>query len=73
MYKVVYYRYGKRKIEEYPTLEEAHRQFNFIGYFGNGFSEYILDENNIIVRDGKIGVTHRKSESKVGLKYEYAG
>lgn len=69
LYKVVYWRYGKREIEECETLSEANRQFNYIGEYEIGFAECILDENNIILRDGKEYVIGIKKEKRKGTKY----
>lgn len=50
MYKVVYWRHGKKIEEEHNTIQEAHRNFNFISDYEIGFPECILDEQNKIVR-----------------------
>jgi hypothetical protein len=38
MFKVVFWRYGKRMIEEYKTRAEANKEFNFISEYEIGFS-----------------------------------
>lgn len=69
MYKLIFWRYGKREVEEIKTLAEANRQFNYIGEFDIGFSDCIVDENNIIVRDGKKGVFGIKKENRKGTEF----
>jgi len=52
MYKVIHWRYGIRYINKCSDLPDARYIFNSIDNSGEGFSECILDKNNIIVRDG---------------------
>lgn len=54
MFKIVYWRYGKRIEEEHSTLQEAHRRFNNISDYELGFPECILDENNKIIRTNRL-------------------
>jgi hypothetical protein len=71
MFKVVFWRHGKRIVEEYGDIAEAHRQFNFIGEYELGFSECILDQNDKIIRDGKNGVIGIRQENRVGKIYNF--
>ncbi|MED3974633.1 hypothetical protein P4639_14665 [Priestia megaterium] len=71
MYKVVFHRYGKRYIEEeIDTLKEAEGLCEGLSDSGEGFPEYILDDSNIIVWDGKDGVIGIEHEDMIGKKYE---
>lgn len=70
MFKVVFFRYGKRCITENETIDQAHKEFNSIREFEVGFPDCILDENNIIVRDGKEFVMGIEKTNRVGLKYD---
>jgi hypothetical protein len=71
MYKVVLWRYGTRIIEEYKTRAEANREFNFTSEYEIGFPECILDQNNMIIRDGKQGVLGIKKEKRMGTVYQF--
>lgn len=69
MYKVVFWRYGKREIEEFTTRAETNKEFNFIGEYEIGFSDCILDDQNRIIRDGKKGVFGIRKENRIGKEY----
>lgn len=70
MFKIVFWRYGHRMVEEFETRAEANKQFNFIGEYELGFSECILDQDNRIIRDGKERVLGIKKEKRTGTVYE---
>lgn len=70
MYKVIYWRFGRRYMTEYSTRSEANKQFNLITEHEIGFPECILDENDVILRDGKKNVIGLR-ENKKGNVYNF--
>ncbi len=70
MFKVVYFRYGKRYISEKETIQAANEEFELIREYEVGFPDCILDQNNVIVRDGKEFVMGIEKINRVGLKYD---
>jgi hypothetical protein len=70
MYRVVYWRLGVRHTESFDTLEDAKREFELISNFGYGFPECIMDENDVIVVDGKKGVIGINHKSRIGEVYD---
>ena len=71
VYTIVFDRYGKVEFEEVETRAEANRQFNFISEYGIGFPEFILDENNVIIRDGvQNNIICVRMPSQIGKKYD---
>jgi hypothetical protein len=69
MYKLVYWRYGSRKIEEFETFKDAKEESKCITDYGEGFVEGILDENNIILIDEKDNLLVKFDNSRVGQEY----
>lgn len=69
IYKVIYHRYGNKEVEECETLEEAKHFCEYTTDSGEGFPEYILDKNDIIIYDGKEFVVGIEEESMIGQKY----
>ena len=72
MYKLVFWRYRKRIVEEFDTRAEANKQFNFVGEHEIGFAECILDQDDKIIRDGKQGVFGIKKEKRMGNVYNFS-
>jgi hypothetical protein len=68
MYKVIYWRYRVRYIDECSELSEAEDIFNSIDDSESGFSECILDENDIIINDGFVNVLGL-NKNRIGEKY----
>lgn len=71
MFKAVVWRYGVRYIEEFETKDEATNFGEYGSDEGWHFFECVLDENDIVIYDGKPDVIGTRYESEVGEKYKF--
>ena len=70
MYTVVFHRYGEVLFEKAETKAEAHEEFDFINDFEIGFPEFILNESNVIIRDGIGDTLLSRKRSVLGKLYD---
>jgi len=69
MYKTVTWVYGSRVVNEFEDKESAMDFGEWGSDYGEHFFECVLDENDIIIYDGKESVIGIDDDSRVGGKY----
>lgn len=71
-WKTVCWRYGQRTVTEHTDKDEAYREGKIGADLGNHFFECLLDENDVIVYDGRKSVIGMKGDRK-GQVYNWEG